>query len=100
MGCLDAINELIADDRVVATILYDKKNVIPEDESLGNITLRFGGWDNEAIGDVAYAMEEAGIEGAMRVNSSFRNSYIGLKDGPIFWHNNGTNVDMLEVYRP
>ena len=100
VNCDDVIDELIADDRVVAAILYDKKNVIPEEESFGEITFNFGGWDNSATGDVADAMKEAGIEGAIRTDNSYWKSYIGLSDGVIFCFSQGYKLTMREVYKP
>lgn len=99
-SCIRAINQLIEDDRVVAAILFDKKNVIPEEESFGEFAFSFGGWDNDPEGEVAKAMEESGIEGAMRVSSGFRKSYVGLKDGVIFLSNFGFKGTVMEVYKP
>ena len=100
VNCDDAIDQLTADDRVVAAILYDKKNVIPEEESLGEVAFRFGGWDDNPEDIVAEAMEEAGIEGAIRADSSYRKSYIGLDDGVIFYFSQGHKLTMMEVYKP
>ena len=102
-SCIRAINQLIEDDRVVAAILFDKKNVIPEEESFGEFAFSFGGWDNDPDGpegELAKAMEESGIEGAMRVSSGFRKSYVGLKDGVIFLSNFGFKGTVMEVYKP
>ena len=100
VNCMDAIDELIADDRVVAAILYDKKNVIPEEESLGEIEIKFGGWNDNPEDIVAEAMEEAGIEGAIRADSSYWKSYIGLSDGVIFCFSQGYKSTNKEVYKP
>jgi hypothetical protein len=100
VNCDDAIDELIKDDGVIAAILYDKKNVIPEEESLGEVEFKFGGWDDNPEDIVAEAMEEAEIEGTMRAKSSFRKSYIGLDDGYIFWFVNGHKRTLMEVYKP
>jgi hypothetical protein len=100
VNCDDAIDQLTADDRVVATILYDKKNVIPEEESLGEVVFRFGGWDDNPVDIVAEAMEEAEIEGTMRADTSYRKSYIGLDDGFIYCFSNGHKLTMMEVYKP
>ena len=100
VNCDDAIDELIEDDRVVAAILYDKKNVIPEEESLGEVEFKFGGWDDGPEDIVEEAMEEAGIEGTMRAKSSFRKSYIGLDDGFIFCFSDEHKINVWEVYKP
>ena len=100
VNCDDAIDQLTADDRVVAAILYDKKNVIPEEESLGEVVFRFGGWDDNPVDIVAEAMEEAEIEGTMRADTSYRKSYIGLDDGFIYCFSNGHKLTMMEVYKP
>ena len=100
VNCYDVIDELIEDDGIIAAILYDKKNVIPEEESFGEITFNFGGWDNSATGDVSDAMKEAGIEGAIRTDTSYWKSYIGLSDGVIFCFSQGHKLTMREVYKP
>ena len=100
VNCDDAIDQLTADDRVVAAILYDKKNVLPEEESLGEVVFRFGGWDDNPVDIVAEAMEEAEIEGTMRADTSYRKSYIGLDDGFIYCFSNGHKLTMMEVYKP
>lgn len=98
--CYAAIYQLIEDDSVIAAILYDKKNVIPEEESLGEVEIKFGGWNDNPEDIVAEAMEEAGIEGAIRTDNSYWKSYIGLSDGVIFYFSQGDRMNMLEVYKP
>lgn len=57
----------------------------------------FGGWDNDPYGAVAVAKKAAGIDGAMRVNSSYRKTSIELKNRKIVIHRYGSKKVLMEV---
>lgn len=57
----------------------------------------FGGWDNDPYGAVAVAKKAAGIDGAMRVNSSYRKTSVELKKRKIAIRRYGSRKVLMEI---
>lgn len=78
----EEIGILIQMDKNVAVILGLQDRM--ENETLYvPDSYRFGGWDNDPTGIVARAKREAGLDGAMSVNSPYRKTSVELKNGVI-----------------
>lgn len=91
------IATLIQRDKDVAIILGLQERM-PNETWYVLDSYSFGGWDNDPTGIVAQAKREAGLDGAMRLNSPYRKKSVELKDGVIYTYRLGkkTNLAVLE----
>jgi hypothetical protein len=94
-----SIEDMLEDDKVVAKVLYDLEERIPKNERLYDQEVSFGGWGFYPTEEVARAMENAKITGAMKLESAFCNTHIVLRKGTIYCRHNG-EVALMDIYKP